>query len=194
MAPCFALEAETEAVGVAVADTKAVDGVVTRVDDPSFLQGSKLQRDRRSPFAPEAGEHPRNDVESARATVNTHELGTLLQSQRGKESGNAEHMVEMTVCQQEPIQPSKTDSAPEQLPLSPLSAIYQDPVAACLNEEPRMVAIGRWNARGSPEKSQTEHLVYASACVSQVKELAMICCVVQGIVPKSTQARDVGHI
>jgi hypothetical protein len=96
--------------------------------------------------------------------MNPHDVGTLLQSQRGKESGNAEHMVEMTVCQQEPIEPSKAGTAPKQLPLSAFAAIHQDPVATRFHEEPRMVAISRWNARGSPEISQTEHLVYASAC------------------------------
>jgi hypothetical protein len=95
--------------------------------------------------------------------MDPHDVGALLQSQGRKKTGNAEHVVEMAMRQQEPIEPSKTGTTSKQLPLSAFAAIHQYPVATRFHEEPGMVAISRWNARGSPEKSQTEHLVYASA-------------------------------
>jgi hypothetical protein len=60
-----AFEAKAEAVGVAVADAKAVDGKIADVDDLPFSQSHEFKRNRRPSLAPEAREHPGNDLESA---------------------------------------------------------------------------------------------------------------------------------
>ena len=109
------------------------------------------------PSAPQAREHPGHDVERAGAAMNPHEVGALLQSQGRKQSGNAEHVVEMAMRQQQPIEPAETDPAPQQLSLGALPAIHQDTVAARLHQKARMVAFCGWNAGRCPEKGQVEH-------------------------------------
>src|SRR5258708_35391050 len=52
-----------------MAHTKAVDCEISGVDDPSFRQWDKLQRDRRPSLAPEAREHPGDDLASALAAL-----------------------------------------------------------------------------------------------------------------------------
>jgi hypothetical protein len=64
-------------------------------------------------LAPESGEHPDDDVERPRAAVDRHDIGALPQPQRRKQTRNAEHVVEMAVRQQEPIEPSEASAAPE---------------------------------------------------------------------------------
>jgi hypothetical protein len=63
----------------------------------------------------------------------------------------------MAVRQQEPIEPSKTGAAPQQLALGTLPAVHENSVAARFYEETRMIAFCRWNACRRPEKCQVEH-------------------------------------
>jgi hypothetical protein len=106
---------------------------------------------------PEAREHPGNGVESVGAAMNLHDFGTLLQSQCGEEARNAEHVIQMAVRQQEPIEPSKAGATPQLLALSTLPAIHENSVAARFNEEAWMIAFCRWNACQRTEKCQVEH-------------------------------------
>ena len=53
----------------------------------------------------------------------------------------------MAMGQQEPVEPSKAGAAAQQLALRPLSAVHQDALTSGLDEETRMVAFSRWNAR-----------------------------------------------
>ena len=119
----LALERKREAFGVAMTHTETVEGELAGVEDPPLRQRNELQRDGRPSRAPESGEHPNDDVERPRAAVDRHDIGALPQPQRRKQAGNAEHMVEMAVCQQEPIEPSEAGAAPQQLPLRTLPAI-----------------------------------------------------------------------
>ena len=50
-------------------------------------------------------------------------------------------MVEMAVRQQEPVEPSETGAAPEQLALRTLPAVDHDAVAPRVHQEARMVAV-----------------------------------------------------
>src|SRR5262245_59352616 len=63
----------------------------------------------------------------------------------------------MTVGQQKPIQPPKAGAAAQQLPLGALSAIHQNPLATRLDQETRLVALGRWNACRCPQEGECEH-------------------------------------
>ena len=99
MPPRPAFEHEAETVGVAVADLETIDGEVIGVDDPAWHQRHQFKRNRRPSFAPEARQHPGHDFESAGTAVHRHGFGALLRSQGGKQSGNAEHVVEMAVGQ-----------------------------------------------------------------------------------------------
>jgi len=47
----------------------------------------------------------------------------------------------MTMGQQETIEPSEASTAAQQLALCPLSAVYQNAMAAGLDKDARMVAI-----------------------------------------------------
>ena len=67
--------------------------------------------------------------------MNGYGVGALLQSQGREETGNAEHVVEMGMRQQQPIQPPEPGPAPEQLALSTFAAIHQNPVAAGFDEK-----------------------------------------------------------
>jgi hypothetical protein len=84
-------------------------------------------------LAPESGEHPEDDVERPRAAMDRHDIGALPQPQRRKQPRNAEHMVEMAVRQQEPVEPSEASAAPEQLALRTLPAVDHDAVAPGLH-------------------------------------------------------------
>jgi hypothetical protein len=75
----LAFEGESEAVGVAVADRKAADRELAGVEDLTFCQRHELQRNRRSSFAPQACEHPNDDIEGARTAMNRHHVGGLPQ-------------------------------------------------------------------------------------------------------------------
>lgn len=50
-------------------------------------------------------------------------------------------MIEMTVCQQDAVEPPKAGAAAQQLALRALTAINQDTLAGGLHEEGRMVAL-----------------------------------------------------
>jgi hypothetical protein len=141
-----ALEGESEAVGVAVTHRKATDRKFATVDDPTRRQRNELQWSWRPSLAPQTSEHPDDDFERSRAAVNCHDAA-LPHSQSRKETRNAEHVVEMAMRQQEPVEPPKADPAAQQLALRPLSAIHQDALICRLDEKPRMVAFGRRNAR-----------------------------------------------
>ena len=92
-----------------------------------------MQRDGRPSLVPESGEHPDDDVERPRTAVDRHDVGALPQPQRRKQPRNAEHVVEMAVCQQEPVEPSEASAAPEQLALRTLPAVDHDAVAPGLH-------------------------------------------------------------
>jgi hypothetical protein len=81
-----------------------------------------------------------------------HHVGILPQPQRRKKTGNAEHVIEMTMRQQDAVEPPKADAAPQQLALGPLAAINQDPLAFRLHEEGWMVTFRGRNACRRPEK------------------------------------------
>src|SRR3569833_2662188 len=111
MAAYLAFEYKPEAVRVAVTHRKAVDRELSEVDHAPVLQRDELQRVGCPSLAPEAREHPSDDVERARTTMNRHPVGALLQSQRRQEAGDAEHVIKMRARQQQPIQPSETGAA-----------------------------------------------------------------------------------
>src|ERR1700731_849588 len=125
----LAFERKREAFGVAMTHAKTVDGELAGVEDPPLAQRNAFQRDGPPPFAPESGEHPDDDVERPRAAVDRHDIGALPQPQRRKQTRNAEHVVEMAVRQQEPVEPSEASAAPEQLALRTLSAVDHDAMA-----------------------------------------------------------------
>src|SRR3954447_8257090 len=111
MTAYLAFECKPEAIRVAVAHRKAVDRELSEVDHPPILQRDELQRDGCPSLAPEAREHPSDNFERDRTTVNRHPVGALLRSQRRQEAGDAEHVIKMRVRQQQPIQPSETRAA-----------------------------------------------------------------------------------
>jgi hypothetical protein len=80
----LAFEEESEAVGVAVTDRKAADRKLASVEDLTLRQGHEIQRNRRSSFAPQAREHPNDDVEGTRTAMNRDHVGALPQSQGRK--------------------------------------------------------------------------------------------------------------
>src|SRR6516164_3770055 len=127
-----ALEGESEAIGLAMPYRKAANRKLSGINDLTLRQWNELQRDRRFSFAPQPGEHPDHDIEGAGATMNGHHTGVPSQPQRRKKTGNAEHVVEMTVGQQERIQPPKAGAAAQQLTLDALSAIHQNSLATRL--------------------------------------------------------------
>jgi hypothetical protein len=137
----LAFERKREAFGVAMTHTETVDGELAGVEDTSLRQRNELQRDGGPSLAPESGEHPDDDVERRRAAVDRHDIGALPQPQRRKQTGNAEHVVEMAVRQEQPVEPSEASAAPEQLALRTLSAIDHDAVAPGFHQEARVVAV-----------------------------------------------------
>jgi len=78
----LAVERKREAFGIAMTHTETVDGKFADVEDPSLRQRNELQRDGGPSLAPESGEHPDDDVERRRATVDRHDIGALPQPQR----------------------------------------------------------------------------------------------------------------
>jgi hypothetical protein len=64
-----------------------------------------------------------DDIEGARAVVDRHDIGALPQPQRRKQTRNTENVIEMAVRQQEPVEPSESSAAPEQLALGALPAV-----------------------------------------------------------------------
>src|SRR6185312_12012508 len=118
----------------------------------------EFKRNRRPSIAPETRQHTLDYLERSRAAMYRHEIGTLPQPQCRKQTGNAEHVVEVTVGQQEPVEPPESGAGPEQLTLRALPAIDQDPIAAGFHQEPGMVSLRRWDAGRGSEKSQVEHV------------------------------------
>jgi len=68
-------------------------------------------------------------------------------------------MIEVSVCEQQAIQPSESRAAPEELALSALAAIYHDAATASLDEEAWMAAVRGRHAGGGAEENQFEHRV-----------------------------------
>ena len=65
--------------------------------------------------------------------MDCHQIRALAKPKRGEKTWNAEHVVEMTVRQQQAMQPAESGAAPEQLALSALTAIDHDAMAAGLH-------------------------------------------------------------
>ena len=84
MTASLAFEGESEAVRVAVTDRKAADRELAGVEDLTFHQRNELQRNRRPSRAPQAREHPNDDVERTRTAMNRHYVAALSQSQGRK--------------------------------------------------------------------------------------------------------------
>src|SRR5690242_8564606 len=152
-----AFEAEAETVGVAVTHRKTVDGEIARVEHRSRRQRNELERNGRPPLAPESRKHPDHDIEGAGTPMDRHDLAAPPQAQRREQPGDAKHMIEMGVRQQQPIEPSEACAAPQQLALRALAAIDHDAMPACFHEQSRMIALRRWHAGGGAEESQVEH-------------------------------------
>src|SRR5450631_4738448 len=79
------------------------------------------------------------------------------QPQRRKQAGNAEHVVEMAVSQQQPVESPEAGCASKQLALGTFSAIDEDSVAASVDKKGGMVPLGRRKACRCTEKGQVEH-------------------------------------
>jgi hypothetical protein len=73
--------------------------------------------------------------------VDCHQIRASAKPKRGKETWNAEHVVEMAVRKQQAVQPAEFRRPPEQLALSALTAIDHDAMAAGLDKEARMAAV-----------------------------------------------------
>lgn len=157
MAPCGALEGKTKTVGVAVADRKAIDGEVAGVEDLAFGQRREFDRNRRPARAPQACEHADDDIERARPGMNGHHLGAPAQAQCREQAGDAEHVVEMAMRQQDAVEPPEACATAQQLALRALAAIDQDALARGFHQKRRMVALRRGNAGRGAEKRQGEH-------------------------------------
>jgi hypothetical protein len=84
-------------------------------------------------------------------------VSALCCSRRREKTGNAEHVVEIGMRQQQPIQSPEPGPASEQLTLGAFAAIHQNPVAAGLDEKAWMVAVRRRNACRRAEKGHSEH-------------------------------------
>jgi hypothetical protein len=124
MAPCGSFEGESEAVGVAMPDRKAVDRKVAGVEDLSGRQWDEFKRNGRPLFPPQAREHSDDDLEGAQAAMNRHQVIASPKPQSGKEAGNAEHVVKVAVGQHDPVDPSEARAAAQQLTLGTFSAIH----------------------------------------------------------------------
>src|SRR6186713_2519029 len=72
-------------------------------------------------------------------------------------------MIEMTMRQQDAIEPPKAGTTAQQLALRALAAIDQDALACHLHQKGRMVALRRGNAGRGAEKCQGEHGGHASS-------------------------------
>jgi hypothetical protein len=79
--------------------------------------------------------------------MNRHRVVAAAEPQSRKQAGNAEHVVEMGVGQQDPVEPPEADAAAQQLTLGALAAIHQDALSSCPDQKPRMVAFRRRHAR-----------------------------------------------
>ena len=152
-----AFEGEGEAVGVAMSDRKAADREVAGVEYLASNQRNKFERNGRASLAPQTREHPDDDFKGARAGMDRHRVIALSQPQSREETGNAEHVIEMTVGQEDPVEPSETGATPEQLALCPLPAIDQDAIVTRFHQNAWMIALRRWDAGRGSEKGQIEH-------------------------------------
>src|SRR6185437_4968676 len=105
-----AFKGESKTVGVAMSYRKAADCEFAGVEHLA-RQRNELQRYRRTPLAPQAGQHPDDNIKGAGACVNRHRLRALPQAKRGKQTGKAEHVIEMTMGQQDPVEPPEAGAA-----------------------------------------------------------------------------------
>jgi hypothetical protein len=85
--------------------------------------------------------------------VYRHQVRTLPQSERRKQARNSEHVVEMAVRQQQPVQAPKSGAATEQLALRALAAVHHQAMAPGLHEKARVAAVRGGNAGGGAEES-----------------------------------------
>jgi hypothetical protein len=81
----------------------------------------------------------------------------LPQAKRGKQAGNTEHMVEMTVREQDTIEPPEAGAAAQELTLRAFAAIDEDAVTSGLDQKARMVTLGGGNAGGCAKEGEREH-------------------------------------
>lgn len=137
-----AREDEAKTVRVAMADREACDGEIALVDDLIRRDGDELERDWRRAIAEDPGKHAGDEREGARTAVNRHDVRDILETERGKKAGNAEHVIEMRVGEQEPFRAPDAHAAAQQLALRSLAAIDEDALAARHDEQVRMIALG----------------------------------------------------
>ncbi|MGY3345361.1 hypothetical protein ACVWYK_004130 [Bradyrhizobium sp. USDA 4470] len=89
--------------------------------------------------------------------MNGHQFGGLPQPQGREQAGDTEHVIEMTMREQNAIKPPKAGATPQQLALRTFAAIDQHAFARDLQEDCRMIALCRGNAGRGAEKCQGEH-------------------------------------
>jgi hypothetical protein len=58
----------------------------------------------------------------------------VLKPQGPEQTWDAEHVIEMAMRQEQPIEPSEPSATPEQLTLSAFAAIDHDAMTACFHE------------------------------------------------------------
>jgi hypothetical protein len=88
------------------------------------------------------GWHPDDDVERAGAAVDRHWLRALSQPECREEARDAEHVVEVAMRQQNPVEASEAGRRSGAIAAASPRRVDQDAMASELDKEARMVAFG----------------------------------------------------
>src|ERR1041384_4981764 len=158
MPPRDGVKTVAEALGAAMLYREAADAELPGREGWAGLQFDKLQRHRRARQREEASEILPDKTHRLAAAADPQSLAQIHEAQRCDEAAQAQHMIEMGMRQQHMAEPAKAAAGAEHLPLRPLAAIDQEPLAAGLDQHRRQAAFGRGRAGRGPEKGHLEHL------------------------------------
>ncbi len=150
-------EAETETVGVAMADAETGDAEPVLFPDEARRQLVEREGERRTPGPHRIDEVASDEAEGSPSAVNGERALGGLEGERRGEAAETEDMIEIGMGQENPVDAAIAGAAAPELALRALAAIDQHAVAAEGDEERRQPALDRRNAPSSAEKDELEH-------------------------------------
>ena len=153
------LEHEAEAVITAVRHRKGPHAQMVILDDGARLDGGVCDLEFGTCVRPDhLGEQTSHHPERCGAAVHRELAAGFEKRQGGHQSTEAEQVVEMSMGEQDAVQPTKSEPAPQQLALRALTAVHEKPAVPVQNDQRRQPPLDGGHTCGGAKENHLEQI------------------------------------
>jgi hypothetical protein len=108
------------------------------------------------------GQQAPHGTERGRAAVHGEASARFQQGQGCNQTPDAEHVIEMRVCEQDTVEPTEPEPTPEQLALGPLATVHQEPAVAVQDDQRWQAPVDGRHTRGGAKENDFEQAPLAA--------------------------------